>query len=416
MDEQSLRQYLANILRLAGLDGVPNPTELAAFQTICAEFQAKKRDIKEAEALAANPDFQIKAMGRYSDKIKLLEDLLYVAICDGDLGGAEKQIIIGMAKELGISQAQVNAILEEAKSRRDSDEAITICGSCNNEIASSSKFCPHCGTPFGVQTEIPDTQGTFNYPSSGISIEFAHSTAANFSLALEMARKAGNFQEREQNKKKWYLASWPLQRIGDSLQLVDCIKGLRNKTVYLEGQITAWDVVFGFADCCARRQNAYRPVEYCFGIEEKQLNLWGCKQGNMPWTSWTRWLSYGRFSGEDRFIFDKKRIRHELESNLYNLRFCPNLHLDLVEKVLELFPAEVPVSLDSTSWTYNRIYERTPSSIKIVSKRGGGGFTITDEFYSDGVRPVGFSTAIGILKRALKACAMKEVELTNFIE
>ena len=416
MDERSLRQYLANVLHVAALDGVPNPTELSTFQTICADFQAKKRDIKEAEALAANPDFQIKATGCFSDKIKLLEDMVYMAISDGNLEGAEKQIIVKLAKELGIAQPQMNMILGEAKSRKDSKEVIIICGSCNNEIPSSAKFCPHCGTALGVRTEISETQSTLNFPSSGISIEFASSTAANFSLALDIARKAQNFQECERNKKKWYLASWPLQRIGDSLQLVECIRALRNKSAYLDGQITAWDVVFGFADCWARRENAYRPMEYCFGFEEKQLNIWGCKQADMPWTGWSRWLSYGQFSGEHRFIFDKKRMRHELESNLYHFRFCPNLRLDLVEKVLEIFPAEVPVSLDSTSWTYNRIYERTPNSIKIVSKRGGGGFTITDEFYSDGVTPVGFSTAISILKRALKGCGIKEIELSNFIE
>lgn len=412
MHENEIRQYLANVLHIAGSDGTLSNQENAAFQEICEQFKVKKKDITAAEGLAANPHFRVKTVGRYSDKIRMLEDMVYVAVSDGELVDAEKRIILNLAKEVGISQTSMNTILAQSRSLRDEKEVIFICGSCNRQISSSAKFCPECGAPIEEPARpVAGSREGFNYPGKGISIEFADSSAANFHLALAAARRAPDFQNCELNKKKWYMATWPQEQIAESLELAESLKTLRNRKVYLDGQPSQWAFVFGFVSCYQQRQAAYRPVEYCFGVEDKQLNTWGCKQANMPWTSWAPWFSYGRFLNQSKFVFDKKRIRHELETNLYNIRFCPQLRFDLVEKVFEMLPTEVSVSDGSTPWTYNQHFGEVPNSIKIVRKREGNAFTITDEFYSDGVRPVGISFAIDILKKALNACSMKDVNL-----
>jgi hypothetical protein len=81
-----------------------------------------------------------------------------------------------------------------------------------------------------------------------------------------------------------------------------------------------------------------------------------------------------------------------------------------VEQVLALLPAEVSIGSRS-GWKYKESYEQTPTSIKVVEKEKDDGYTYTNEFYSDGVRPVGHAVAKQILTKAFKACGIVDVKV-----
>jgi hypothetical protein len=130
----------------------------------------------------------------------------------------------------------------------------------------------------------------------------------------------------------------------------------------------------------------------------------------MDWTGWADWFGYGKFRKKDVFEFDKDRIRHELETNLYKVRFCPCLQTQFVSTVLQLLPDEVRIS-DRSGWAYKKEYEQGPNSIKIVEKKVQNGFAYEDEFWASGVSPVGYNVAIGILKKALKQCAIPDISI-----
>jgi hypothetical protein len=214
-------------------------------------------------------------------------------------------------------------------------------------------------------------------------------------------------------KKTWYMCSWPSQNILLALDLVENLKGIRNRRVYVDGKEAKWDEVFGFVRCASERGSAYRPNEYCFGLDEKRLNTWGCKCTRMDWTDWSDWFSYGSFKQggmlkkQISFIFDKKRIRHELESALYKVRFCPHLRFKLAEAVLDLLPDEVSPN-EKGPWVYKRDYEESPGSILVKVTTKDDGYTYTDEFHSAGVAPKSISTGLEILKAAFKTCGYPE--------
>ena len=89
--------------------------------------------------------------------------------------------------------------------------------------------------------------------------------------------------------------------------------------------------------------------------------------------------------------------------------------IQTVNQVLDLLPNEVRVS-KRTGWKYNENYEEVPNSIKVVEKQTEDGYTYSNEFYADGVRPVGHMVARDILKRAFKACEIGDInvdELTS---
>ncbi len=408
MEESQTAQYLANVLSVARADGTLSPAEDSALEGIRSSLKAKKTHLNQAQKVAASDDFVPTPVGRYSEQIRNIEDMVYVALIDGELANEEKRVVTAFAKQTGCTQDQLNRIVSEAKARvLTADKRIT-CSSCKKQVSATAKFCSECGALLGQQKESAGTKIEFSYPLQGISIEFSESSSASFHVALQSAKQAPDFQECERDKKKWFLATWQRGQIANATDLVVGLKGLRNRMVHVDGERKDWDEVFGFVPCFCQRQQAYRPVQYCFGVDDKRLNVWGCRQAKMDWTEWAGWFSYGRFRKKDVFVFDKRRIRHELSTNLFTVRFCPCLRSQLVKKLLDLLPDEVRVS-EQAGWRYSETYQQGPQSIRISQTQRQDGFSFSREFFADGVRPVGYTVARGMLEAALKECGIADV-------
>ena len=410
MDNSLIPQYLANVLAIARADNAITDSERAAVEQVCSDVGGKKTDMKKAENLVETKAFTPKPVGRFSDKVRNVEDMIYVSLTDGELSEDEIGKIVPFIKEVGLHQDIVDTMINEGQIRAAVRQASTACQKCGAMMVGGAKFCPECGTQIAVTAPTETLAVEFKYPSHGISIEFAESSSANFDVALVAAKAAPDFQVCEKSRKQWYLATWPQDQIASVLNLVDALKGLRNRKVYVNGDSVQWDEIFGFTWCFQQRQQAYRPAEYCFGVDEDRLNIWGCRQARMDWTSWADWLGYGTFRKNDVFKFDKARIRHQLETNLYKIRFCPCLRTELVSTVLQLLPDEVSVS-ERSGWSYKKEYEQGPNSIKIVQNKVQDGFVYKDEFWTSGVSPVGCDVAAEILKKALAQCGVQDVSI-----
>jgi uncharacterized tellurite resistance protein B-like protein len=410
MTSRDLAQYLANVVHVVRADGQLTPAEETALAAVVADMAGKKKEVKDAVRLASQNEFQAKPVGRYSDQIRNIEDMVYVALADGDLGEAEKARIVQFAGQLGVTQDQVDRIASEAHARATAQSATVACAKCGTQCHDTAKFCPECGTPVQGQTQPQATKFEFDYPKSGVAIEFAETTAATFDGALKAARVSPSYQEIERGKKRWFLAAWPTGSVADTLDVVANLKGVRNRKIYIDGTEYPWEEVFGFLWCGEQREAAYKPVEYCFGADEKRPNLWGCKQLHMDWVQWADWFTYGKWVSKDTFQFDKGRIAHEVETNSHRLRFCPHLRRNLLQAVFQLMPDRVRVS-DREGWKYKENCEQTPNSIKIVQKTTQDGFSYTNEFFTDGVVPVGFDVAKAILKRAFSQCDISDVDI-----
>ena len=409
MEEYEVVQYLANVLVVARADGSFGAREDAAMESIRLAIKAKKSELNKAIKLAGSDDFILVPPGRYSERIRNIEDMIFVALLDDELADKEKQVITDFAKKAGCVQEQINLILRETKRRIRDNQSEIPCPSCQDLVLANAKFCPSCGVQLGEAIQASAVQVEFKYPSKGISIEFAESSSASFGQALETAKKAPDFQKCQRGRKTWFLATWDQSQITDAAVLAGYLKGIRNRKAYVGGESKGWDEVFGFLWCYGQRQEAYRPKTYCFGMDEKRLNLFGCKQARMEWSDWADWFSYGHFRKKDVFVFDKARISHEVHTNLHKVKFCPCLRPKLVEQVIALLPAEVSISSRS-GWKYKETYEQTPTSIKVIQKEKEDGYTYTNEFHSDGVKPVGHAVANQILTKAFKACGIVDVK------
>ena len=410
MHPDDIAQYLANVMFVAGADGLLTPAEESALSNIAAEIGAKKRDIQNARARAIDRGFRPQPRGRYSQQIGNLEDMIFLALADGAVQDAETSAIVAFAREIGATQEEIDRVTAEAATRAKAQAGGLACPKCGAQSQPGAKFCAGCGAAIQAVPSATPTSLAFEYPSSGVAIEFAESTAASFAAGLVEAQASPVFQEILREKKRWYLAGWPSGRVGDTLPLVSCLKGIRNRKVYVDGQEHSWDEVFGFLWCLEQRTVAYRPVEYCFGGEEKRPNLWGCKQLSMEWTESAEWFSYGRFASKDVFCFDKERMAHELNVGLHKVRYCPHIRPLLIDAVLRHIPDKVRATRRE-GWDYRESYQQTPNSIKLVKRGVYDGVTMTDELYSDGVVPVGFAVANAILSKALAECNIRDVDV-----
>jgi len=405
MQKSDQEKYLSNISIISRLDGVLNSKEEDVIEKIRSEIGATKSILNQAIKNAQGEN-EIIPFQRFSDNIRNLEDMILVALADGELSENEKRSIAIFAKKIHLTQEQISIILQETKKRCQTLSEEMKCQQCNQTISSSSKFCPSCGASLlGSPAKQNETKLALEIPSWGLTVEFCESSSATFEDALRVAKLCPTFQECLRSKKKWYCATYSDEKILDLLKLVENLKGMRNRRIYVKGESVQWDEVFGFLWCFQRRQQAYKPEEYCFGLDEKRLNIWSCKQANMDWTEWADWFSYGKFKNENCFVFDKKRIMHELKTNLYQIKFCPCFRGKFVEVVMSLFPEEAKIS-SNTLWDYKEDYQQTPGAMKLVKKDD----YYTEEVYVNGVKPVGFDLAKKLIEKGIKSCGIKQLD------
>lgn len=396
--------YLANLIAIGCADGKAEKIEDSAIDEIRVRIGAKKSDINSAYKLAAKGNYQVSIVNGFSFQVMNLSDMLYVALIDGDWNRAEEEIIRSVQKQIGVTDEQLDKLMHEAIQRSQTAQATATCPNCNTALSVGAKFCSACGAAVAA-VGFGATQVDMEIPSEGYVIEFCESTAAGFPTALEFAKTSEGFQSCVRSKKTWYQASWPDSKFTEVLKLANLLTSMRNRRCYHVGRARSWDEMFGCAWCVRERELAYRPIEYCFGKEQNRINPWGCKQARMDWSDWAPWMSYGSFSksligfGPYEWIFDKERIRHELETNLFRFRSCPHLNLAFAEAVVDLLPT--PVKVDgSDDWTYSRTYDESPGAIVVRETNKSEGYTWSSEFYADGVRPKGFRVFVEVLTKA----------------
>jgi hypothetical protein len=420
IDDDQRVAYLANLLAVARADGSISPNETQAIEDAQKRIGAKKSLLKKAETVVEASEYLPEPVGTFSTKIANLEDMVLVSLVDGVLDQTEKPVVLEFARKVGITNDQLKLILAQAKASVASSRATRTCPGCSASVARATKFCPECGGSL----EQTDTEAAvpvaYSIPSEGVAIEFAESTASGFADAVRRAQEAPIRASCVKGKKTWYMAAWPRANIVEATRLIEDLKGMRNRKVWVDGKESRWDDVFGFAWCSALRNSAYRPLEYCFGVDEKRLNIWGCKNAGMDWVKWSEWFSYGSFKKrgmlkkQNVFAFDKKRIRHELETSLFRFRYCPHLNFHLIEKVIDLLPDEVEVNPDGP-WVYKQDYDESPGCIRIKETVGEGGYSYTNEYFSSGVAPRSPELGLQILKKALQSCGGDAAKIKDIL-
>jgi uncharacterized tellurite resistance protein B-like protein len=136
--------YLANIILISKADGKFDSHEKKAIDRICETIGARVDDVNRA-IKAVDGGYQLTPVGRFSDKVRNLEDMVFIALSDGQLPEAEKMKIRSFAKAINVSQHQINEIISESKDRLQPENMPLTCPACKVNIQRDSTFCAYCG-------------------------------------------------------------------------------------------------------------------------------------------------------------------------------------------------------------------------------------------------------------------------------
>jgi uncharacterized tellurite resistance protein B-like protein len=145
MTKEEKLLYLSNVVFIAGTDQVISDAEAKAIEIVRQQIGASEGDLKKALHTVSHGNHRLTPFGRFSDKVRNLEDMILVAISDGEISKSEKPEILSFAKTIKISQDQITEILSEAKLRMKSQKTTLTCTSCEKEIPPDSIFCSECG-------------------------------------------------------------------------------------------------------------------------------------------------------------------------------------------------------------------------------------------------------------------------------
>lgn len=263
--------------------------------------------------------------------------------------------------------------------------------------------CPHPLTLTASPHKAEFEQKTFSLTeilpiaSAYITIEFPFSTSQTFDFAVKEASKHPSFEQSGKGKKVIYRVTYSPSEMATAIELVEHLKGWRNRRVYVGGEKVPWDSVFSFTWCFQRKHGCFRPEFYCFGYErEWEFNIWGCLLSGLPFREPAEWFCWGRFlNNKGDWQFDKERIRHELQKNLYPYRFCPALNLERLHEVFNAFPAQVNPTKDK-DWKYVESWGNESGSGLVVSVTRHG---FTEKVVMKGVCPKGRGVLLEIGKR-----------------
>ncbi|MFZ1080556.1 MAG: zinc ribbon domain-containing protein [Candidatus Kryptoniota bacterium] len=416
--EQSV--YLANAMVAAYTDSFLSPKELAAIDEIRSAIGAKKGMVTSARKLVEAGGYTATPCGDFATQVVNLSDMLYVCLIDGELSDKEVSIVARFSSAIGLTAKQLDLMHNDASERVGALPLKVECPKCAAEADSKAKICPNCGTALWSPTDEA-VKMDLEIRSSGHSIEFAESISEDFPAALEIAKSAPRFETCVRDGKDWHLANWPEESFIEAVRLADALGEIQDSRYYHNGFEIPWDETFTFTRCINRRALTDCPVEYCFGKDEDKLNPWGCKQLQFEWTESACWFCYGQFMKSEEFknrdvwVFNKKRIRGEVITTMHLFRRCPFLRPTLVEAVLNALPEEVDLSANS-GWKYSRAYGEPPGSIKITEVDMSAGYEFREEYFSDGIRPVGLTALRQVLMKAFDEAKVMDVKVDQLLK
>ncbi|MBN2374877.1 MAG: hypothetical protein JXD22_00650 [Sedimentisphaerales bacterium] len=117
MTEAEQIQYLANVFHVARSDGKVDPVEDKAVEQMAKDIGAGYFQTRKALDMAGQADFKVVFPARLSERIRNMEDMLFVAGRDVKLEEVEKEIVVDFARQIGVNQQQVDMIRRETRAR-----------------------------------------------------------------------------------------------------------------------------------------------------------------------------------------------------------------------------------------------------------------------------------------------------------
>lgn len=230
------------------------------------------------------------------------------------------------------------------------------CDKCGGAITEGSTFCPHCADP--VTTSDKPESALAGSATAIVNISFGYSSSPNYNTAVDLCTKLPSYTASGEDKEIRHSIALAITEIELLIKLYELVGGWKTSSMLINGQAaTKSALVYHGAGCFRSRQKAYNRQMHCFGEQESDFNIWGCKRLNMPFM-WGKWLTYGQMNRQGVWFFDKDRIIHDIELAVHENGLCPVLDRSRILDTLDKIPDSVSPKSDP-NWEYLTEYEET---------------------------------------------------------
>jgi uncharacterized tellurite resistance protein B-like protein len=362
--------YLANVLSIAKVDGDVAGTESLVLRSVIRGIGASQEDVVAAGALLGSGGYKMRLPKSLNERMNNLQDMVMVALADGDVSPMESAPIEQMAKAMRYTQADIDLCVRRA------ENALRRIGRKPQPGASDRKPPPVPREPARPPARVLPQE---------IAPPPIPKPAPTEPTEPVKATPEPKPQEPEPPSKE--------EKAPPVSQEEAPRKGLPKN-------------VKACMECRARSAS---PETYCFGLPEGPINPWGCRLSNMQWTPGAAWLGLGQFRDEATFVFDKHTIAERLTANLSAPLNCPHLDTTYTEAAFDCLPNRASVG---ERWHYRDADASDPDAVTLKTTRYVHGCPVSSSVTTDGIDPVGSRAALLIIRKAAKRTGRRLPELS----
>ena len=349
--------HLANVLAIAEADGALSDVENGALHDIMFRIGADEADLDAARALLTRGEaYPLQAFSDPVTNMQMIENMVLVALADGQVSPYESQPLEAFLSGLGFAQADMDMIVKRVRVR----------------LRGIQPYRPPAPP---APRERRRTFGRVPAPAVPVAPPPVPSPVPSSVLSPGGAPREAPPPERRPP---------PPPTEDDARQP----PGATAPTPQPASSLDA---------CAAARGASTEGACYCFGRPEGPLNPWGCRLLEMPWSAGAPWFRLGRFRDDDTFVFDRQAIAACLGPRLRAVADCPFLLPGFAEASLAFLPSRASTA---GRWIHHLAPRDSAVPVIIRTYRHGCGQHAAAR--SDGLSPTDDRDARLMIRRTVR--------------
>lgn len=302
--------HLANVLTIAEADGTLSEKEYGALCEVMLRIGADENDLDAArDRLEREPPYRLQPLSNAADNMKMVENMVLVALADGHVSPYESQPLEAFLSSLGFVQADMDMIVKRVRVRL-------------RTIPPMPLLPP---PPTNRRPDAMRANGKGGHVDRVVPAIASRQTGKKVTPKLPPLppppRRTVQPQPPAQAQAAPTAAPVPPEPA--------------HEAVTTPRDVQAPTPV---EQCAHRREASPAGSCYCFGCPEEPLNPWGCRLIDMPWSNDAPWFRLGHFRDNDTFVFDHEALSDCLRRRLSTVANCPFLLPGFAEAALETMP------------------------------------------------------------------------------